>query len=112
MDFLRVLPAVQNAIHNHFMFRLHPIIDRVRKPFGQQAVKSKNPSMNPGVKHQGINIRKEGVQKITTQAFTLLFIETPSTREVIESRGEQPDFHRPARNFSLACSQSSSVSSP
>lgn len=83
---MRILPAIQHTINNRFVSRFHPVIDRVRKPFGQQPVKTKNFPMNACVKYQRINVRKKRVQKITAQASTLLFVKIPSAREIIESR--------------------------
>jgi hypothetical protein len=83
---MRILPAIQHTINNHLVFRFHPVIDRVRKPFGQQPVETKNFPMNPSVKYQGIDVRKKRVQKITAQAAALPFVKIPPVREVIESR--------------------------
>ena len=86
MDFIRILPAIQYATDNHFVFRFHLVIDRVWKPFGQQPVETKNLPMNSSVKHQRINVRKKRVQKITAQAITLLFVKISTAHEIIESR--------------------------
>lgn len=83
---MRILPAIQYTINNDLVFRFHLVIDRVRKSFGQQPVETKNFPMNPGVKHQGINVRKKRVQKVAAQAPTLLFVKIPPARKVIESR--------------------------
>jgi hypothetical protein len=78
---LRIPPTIENT-KNQDDVSLHPIIDRIREPLGQQPMEAEHLSMNSCVKHKGINVGKQAVLKIVTNPDLQTIVKLSAGRKV------------------------------
>jgi hypothetical protein len=105
---LRILPAIQNAMDNGNLVRLHFIVDDERESFRQKPMMAEHFSMNAGVEGQRIDVSEDGVEEIIARPFALPVVEFPPGRQIPARGSQEADFHFVRlRKSALACSQSS-----
>jgi len=109
---IRITPAVQDRPYSgHHAFLI--VIDGVGKTFGQQPMVPKPFGMNPRVKPERFDVRKQRFQKIIPQSCLLSLVKIESAGEIIPRRRQNADSHfTRLRSWLFAVSQSMKDSSP
>jgi hypothetical protein len=96
----------------------HVIIERVvdgkRESLGQQAmVPAKTQAMNAGIEMQRINVGKQRVEEIGTQAWTLFLVKPTALLQIPLGFIKDANPHEEGReSLALAVSQSENVACP
>jgi hypothetical protein len=70
----RMAPAIQHSRDSDGLPN-HPVIDGKREPSGEKAVIAEVPGVNACVESEGVNVRKQGIEKIVAEAGRLGLIE-------------------------------------
>jgi hypothetical protein len=108
----RVLAAIEHSPHINNVV-MNSVIDGVRKPLRQESMIIPDFAVDASVEGQGIDIRKQSINEVAAQAFSLSLVKSAPCGQVRHGRRQDPNCHsNRARNCFFAVSQSTNVSWP